>query len=91
MLAKDEANKERLGTVMYHLAECVRIVAVLIGPFMPNTPARIFQQLGVTEPELMTWESLAFGGLKAGTKVTKGEALFPRIDIPKEMEELVKA
>ena len=91
VLAKDEANKERLGTVMYHLAECVRIVAVLIGPFMPNTPARIFQQLGVTEPELMTWESLAFGGLKAGTKVTKGEALFPRIDIPKELEELVKA
>ena len=91
VLAKDEANKERLGTVMYHLAECVRIVAVLIGPFMPNTPARIFQQLGVNEPELMTWDSLSFGGLKAGTKVTKGEALFPRIDIPKELDELVKA
>ena len=91
VLAKDEANKERLGTVMYHLAECVRIVAVLIGPFMPNTPARIFRQLGVNEPELMTWDSLSFGGLKAGTKVTKGEALFPRIDIPKELDELVKA
>ncbi len=91
VLAKDEANKERLGTVMYHLAECMRIVAVLIGPFMPNTPARIFQQLGVNEPELMTWDSLSFGGLKAGTKVTKGEALFPRIDIPKELDELVKA
>ena len=91
VLAKDEANKERLGTVMYHLAECVRIVAVLIGPFMPNTPARVFQQLGMTEPELTTWASLAFGGLKAGTKVTKGEALFPRIDIPKELDELVKA
>ena len=91
VLAKDEANKERLGTVLYHLAECVRIVAVLIGPFMPNTPARIFQQLGVNEPELMTWDSLSFGGLKAGTKVTKGEALFPRIDIPKELDELVKA
>ena len=91
VLAKDEANKERLGTVMYHLAECVRIVAVLIGPFMPNTPARIFQQLGVNEPELMTRDSLSFGGLKAGTKVTKGEALFPRIDIPKELDELVKA
>ncbi len=91
VLAKDEANKERLGTVMYHLAECVRIVAVLIGPFMPNTPARIFQQLGVNEPELMTWDSLSFGGMKAGTKVTKGEALFPRIDIPKELDELVKA
>ena len=86
VLAKDEANKERLGTVMYHLAECVRIVAVLVGPFMPNTPARIFAQLGVTEPELKTWDSLTFGGLKAGTKVEKGEALFPRIDVAKELE-----
>ena len=91
VLAKDEANRERLGTVLYHLAECVRIVAVLVGPFMPNTPARIFAQLGVTEPELKTWDSLTFGGLKAGTKVEKGEALFPRIDIPKELEDLVKA
>ena len=91
VLAKDEANRERLGTVLYHLAECVRIVAVLVGPFMPNTPARIFAQLGVTEPELKTWDSLTFGGLKAGTKVEKGEALFPRIDIPKELEDLAKA
>ena len=43
------------------------------------------------EPELKTWDSLTFGGLKAGTKVEKGEALFPRIDIPKELEDLAKA
>lgn len=91
VLAKDEANKERLGTVLYHLAECVRIAAVLIGPFMPNTPERIFAQLGLTDAQLKTWDSLSFGGLTAGIKVSKGEALFPRIDIPKELEELIKA
>lgn len=91
VLAKDEANKERLGTVLYHLAECVRIATVLIGPFMPNTPERIFAQLGLTDAQLKTWDSLSFGGLTAGIKVSKGEALFPRIDIPKELEELIKA
>ncbi len=91
VLAKDEANKERLGTVLYHLAECVRIAAVLIGPFMPNTPERIFAQLGLTDAQLKTWDSLSFGGLTAGIQVSKGEALFPRIDIPKELEELIKA
>lgn len=91
VLAKDEANKERLGTVLYHLAECVRIAAVLIGPFMPNTPERIFAQLGLTDAQLKTWDSLSFGGLAAGIKVSKGEALFPRIDIPKELEALIKA
>lgn len=91
VLAKNEANKERLGTVLYHLAECVRIATVLIGPFMPNTPERIFAQLGLTDAQLKTWDSLSFGGLAAGIKVCKGEALFPRIDIPKELEELIKA
>ena len=90
VLAKDEANRERLGTVLYHLAECVRIVAVLIGPFMPRTPARIFEQLGVTDEALQTWDSLHFGVLPAGIKVQKGAALFPRIDIPKELEALAK-
>ena len=56
---------------------------------MPATPARIFAQLGVTEPALMTWESVQkFGGLKPGTKVQKGAALFPRVDVRKELEAL---
>ncbi len=85
VLGKDESKKARLGTVMYVLAECVRFVAVLIGPFMPSTPERIYAQLGVTDGALKTWESLsAFGGLKAGTMVKKGEALYPRIDVAKE-------
>ena len=58
---------------------------------MPSTPARMFEQLGVTEDGLKTWDSAkCFGGLPAGTKVTKGEALFPRIDIKKELESLAQ-
>ena len=87
VLAKDEAQKPRLGTVMYVLLECARIVAVLIAPTMPRTPERIFAQIGVTEDELKTWDSVkAFGGAKAGSIVKKGEALFPRIDVAKELE-----
>ena len=89
MLGKDESKKDRLANVMLTLAECVRFVAVLIYPFMPTTPERIFAQLGVTDEALKTWESLsAYGKLPAGTKVQKGEALFPRIDIKKELEAL---
>jgi len=89
VLGKDESKKDRLANVMLTLAECVRFVAVLIYPFMPTTPERIFAQLGVQDESLRTWESLAeFGKLPAGTKVQKGEALFPRIDIKKELEAL---
>ncbi len=89
VLGKDESQKGRLGTVMYYLAECVRAIAVAIAPTMPNTPERIFAQLGVTDAELKTWESIQkFGGLKPGTKVVKGDALFPRFDIAKELAAL---
>lgn len=91
VLGKSEDGKARLSTVLYTLAECARIVAVYVGPFMPSTPARMFEQLGVTEDGLKTWDSAKrFGGLPAGTKVTKGEALFPRIDIKKELESLAQ-
>ena len=89
ILAKNEADRPRLGTVMYVLLECARIVAVLIAPTMPRTPARIFAQIGVDDQNQMTWESVkAFGGVKPGNMVKKGEALFPRIDIAKELEML---
>ena len=92
VLAKDEALKPRLGTVMYYLAECIRAIAVHIGPTMPSTPARIFEQLGVTDPGLQTWESVQrFGGLKPGTVVHKGPALFPRVDVQKELEAMAAA
>ncbi len=90
VLAKSEEGKERLKTVMYVLCECIRIVAILIAPTMPRTPARIFEQLGVSDPALCGFETAAhFGLLPAGGKVQKGEALFPRIDIKKELADIV--
>lgn len=83
ILAKDESKKERLGTVLYNLAEALRFIAILISPFMPNTPQKMFEQLGI-EKDLTTWESLKFGLLKEGTKVKRGEIIFPRIDVNKE-------
>ena len=90
VLAKTDEGKERLKTVMYVLCECIRIVAILIAPTMPRTPARIYEQLGIAEGELTSWESASrFGLLPAGTKVQKGEALFPRIDVKKELADIV--
>ena len=87
VLAKNEADRPRLGTVLYVLLECARMVAVLISPTMPRTPERIFEQIGVTDDALKTWDSVkVFGGVVPGSKVHKGEALFPRIDVAKELE-----
>ena len=87
VLCKSEEGLSRLKNCMYYLAECIRAIAVHIYPTMPSTPERIFEQLGVTDPALKTWESVQkFGGLKPGTKVVKGAALFPRVDIRKELE-----
>ena len=90
VLAKTEEGKERLKTVMYVLCECIRIVAILISPTMPRTPARVFEQLGVSDPALCGFETaFRFGMLPAGGRVQKGEALFPRIDIKKELADIV--
>ncbi len=88
VLGRDSENRARLGNVLYLLAECIRFVAVLIGPVMPHTPARIFRQMGVQDVGLQSWDSLTFGRLPAGIKVCKGEALFPRLDVKKELEAL---
>ena len=86
VLGKSEETLPRLKTVLYYLAECIRAIAVYIAPTMPSTPERIFAQLGVTDPALKTWESLrAFGQMKPGTVVHKGEALFPRVDVQKDL------
>ena len=87
VLCKSEETMPRLATVMYVLAECIRAIGVYIQPTMPSTPARIYAQLGVTDPALETWQSVQkFGQLVPGTVVKKGEALFPRVDIKKELE-----
>ena len=88
--AENEGDMEKLATVLYHLAECMRYVAVLIMPYLPETAPKMFEQLGISGDDRLTeTESLAeFGGLKEGTIVKKGEALFPRIDAKKEIAEL---
>ena len=89
LLAKDEANKARLGTVLYNLAECLRIIGVTLQPFLTRTSPKIFAQLGITDEALMSFDSIhTFGLLPVGQKVIKGEALFPRIDMKKELEYL---
>lgn len=89
VLAKSDENKPRLAAVMYNLAESLRIVSILIQPFMPETPEKIWHQLGITDSCALEWESSKqWGGYPAGVSVNKGEVLFPRIDIKKELEEL---
>ncbi|WP_027638484.1 methionine--tRNA ligase [Clostridium cadaveris] len=92
ILAKDEEKKERLGTVLYNLIETLRFVAVLVGPFLPDTASAIEKQIN---SDVLSWNSLsAFDGTSAGTKVIKGSAIFPRIDVEaklKEFEELKAA
>lgn len=72
---------EKLKTVMYNLAEVLRQVTILISPVMPNVAAKVWQQLGLSaEAAGQDWTALGWGGFPAGTKICRGEALFPRID-----------
>ncbi len=89
VLAKDSEKAPRLAEVMYNLAESLRIVSILLQPFMPETPAKIWHQLGLTDEKSVAWESAkTWGGYPEGTAVNKGEIIFPRIDLKKELEEL---
>ena len=83
-LAKSEAGQERLKTVLYNLAESLRIVAILLTPYLTSTPAKMFAQLG-TAPAQASLDAVAWGGSIAGSTVHKGEALFPRIDMEAEL------
>ena len=89
-LAKDEANKTRLATVMYNLLEAIRICTVLLQPVMPESCAKIFDQIGAAADQRDWASAAAFGGLSADVTVVKGDTLFPRIDLKKELEELEK-
>jgi methionyl-tRNA synthetase len=91
LLAREAEKKQRLETVLYHLCEVLRFIGVLLLPFMPQTPRRIWAQLGMEEAwELQSWESLGHWGLlKEGMKAQRGEDLFPRLDLKKELEELL--
>ena len=92
ILAKDEASKAKLANSLYNLAEAIRIVSILIQPFMTKAPALIWEQIGVKDDEIKTWDSAKeWGLLPADVKVKKGPAIFPRIDMKKELEELEAA
>ncbi|ADQ08018.1 methionyl-tRNA synthetase [Caldicellulosiruptor hydrothermalis 108] len=83
VLGRDKSKYPRLKTVLYNLAEVLRIVAILIEPFMPQTTPKILQQLGISKdenPDITAWESASqFGLIPEGTKVQRGEPIFPRI------------
>ncbi|MBD7910922.1 MULTISPECIES: methionine--tRNA ligase [Clostridium] len=86
ILAKDEAKKDRLGTVLYNLSEALRFVSILISSFLPDTAKKINEQIATTNVE---WDSLKeFNGTVVGTKVVKGDNLFPRIDVDAKLAEL---
>ncbi len=89
VLARDmEASGPRLAAVLYNLLETVRVCAVLLTPFMPESCGKIFAQIGAEE-SARTWDSAArWGVLPAGVSVSKGDSLFPRIDMAKELSEL---
>ena len=92
VLAKDEANKAKLAGVLYTLAEGIRIVSVMIEPFMPRTPEKIWAQIGIERGELTVWDTIhTWGTLPKDMTAKKGENIFPRIDKEKELVELEAA
>lgn len=86
-LAKEESQKTRLDTVLYNLSETIRIISALIAPFMHETSAKIREQLG-TASEEVRWEDASKWGLLKGVAVKKGDPIFPRLDLAKELKEL---
>ena len=87
VLAKDEANKPKLAGVLYTLAEAIRIVSIMIEPFMPRTPEKIWAQFGIERGEVTAWDTIhSFGTLTKTLTAKKGENMFPRIDKDKELE-----
>lgn len=89
LLAKDEAKRGRLATVLYNLAESLRIAAVMLTPFLVETPAKILCCFGETVPAKFDGE-VTFGKLKGGEKVNRADKIFDRIDIDKELVEMDK-
>ena len=90
-LAKDEAKKARLASVMYNLLEALRVSLILLTPFIPYSCEKAFAQIGADEG-CRTWDSaLVYGALPCDAEIHKGETLFPRIDAAKMLEELEQA
>ncbi len=86
LLAKDEAKKGRLGTVLYNLVEAIRYVTLMIAPVMPTIPDKVWAQIGAAAEENKDWSDLVWGQTKQGQKVSKRDAIFPRIDIKEKQQ-----
>ncbi|MEC2076581.1 methionine--tRNA ligase [Metabacillus fastidiosus] len=90
VLAKDEENRGKLASVMTHLAESLRITAVLLKPFLTETPKQIFKQLGVNDENLHSWNSIENFGRLSSAKVCKEAPIFPRLEVEEEIEYIKK-
>ena len=91
LLSKDESKKERLGTVLYNLAECIRISSVALKCFLTKAPIKVLALFGIGESECDNFTSIQkFGGLKAGITVQKSQPVFPRFDVKKELADIEK-
>lgn len=90
VLGKDESKKARLATVLYNLLETIRIVSTLLSNFMPTTMPKVWEQIGAAESDITYENAGKFGVLPTDVTVHRGEIIFPRIDVDKEIEELNK-
>ncbi len=88
VLGKDESKKARLATVLYNLLESIRITSTLLSPYMPTTMPKVWEQIGAGEKDVTYENASKFDVLPLDVTVHKGEILFPRIDVDKEIEEL---
>ena len=87
-LGKDETKRARLASVLYNLLESIRVISALLAPFMPSTMPKVWEQIGASENDVKYEKLNKFGVLPENVTVHKGEILFPRIDVEKEIEEL---
>ena len=87
-LGKDETKKARLASVLYNLLEAIRVISALLAPFMPSTMPKVWEQIGASAADVEYDKLDKFGVLPENVTVHKGEILFPRIDVDKEIEEL---
>ncbi len=92
ILAKNAERKQELSSTMSHLAEAIRMVSIMLQPFMTKAPKKIWAQLGLENINLISWKSLSqFGVIAEGTKVCKDEPIFPRLDVKEEVAYIVNA
>ena len=87
ILAKDDSKKDNLKSVMYHLIENIRRISILIYPFMKDTSENIFKQIGITDENLKSWESLKkYDNINNIKVIDKGQPIFMRLDSTEEIK-----